>query len=719
MGWTVSAAPPKPFPVPQEPALPALRQDLEIMRSGTNADGAPAWVVYDPLQHKYFQINHEARELLSIWKKGSTISQWVQAAHDNLDLSVDPTSCTALLDFARASRWIFDDRPGHWHLMAEEVKKSHHSLPMQLVHNYLFFRFPLVQPQAALKAAMPFVAPLYSARAVAITASIGLIGLYFVSRQWSQFIATFHDYFSPEGLVCFSLSLFFVKALHELGHAFTAVRYGCRVPTIGVAFIVMAPLLYTDVTETWRLSNRKHRLLVDAAGILVELGIACLATFLWVFLPEGPARGVAFTMATTSWIMSVLLNMSPFTRFDGYYLLSDYLQVDNLQPRAFALGQWRLRQILFAPDVRPPEVLPPRLTNTLVAYAWIIWLYRFVIFTGIAVLVYHYFFKTLGIILFSVEIWFFVARPIVREIMSWPKIAVAQVSRGRTACTGLMALAAVLAFIVPWSGRIDAPALLADAEIASVFPPRAGMIKDVAVHSGDAVQKGDVLARLASPELDSAIQSSSIEVELYKARMSRTAGDQSDKSQLLILSGQLDSQIAKRDGLQNERDQLTVRAPISGTIATLAPHLQNGQWLAKNELIAVMTGGKQLVVRGYIAESHLSRVKEGMTGRFVPDDLTLRAALVTVHKLSLAGATTIDISELASVYGGRVSVEPDAAQRLAPVEAQYLAEFSLEPTAYSTRQTLRGVVQLNGARESFIFAMWRQVAKVLIRESGF
>ena len=699
--------------------LPELRQDLEILRSGTTRDGAPAWVIYDPVQHRYFQINHEARELLSVWKDGATVAEWLMAAGLRLDLAIGEPAALALLDFLRKSHLTLDTADGRWRTLWSEAETSKHSLLMQLVHNYLFFRIKLFNPQRMLTAAMPYVAPLYSRRATALVLFTGLIGLYLVSRQWTQFTTTFQGYLSGEGAIYFTVSLVLVKALHELGHAFTAVRYGCQVPAIGVAFIVMAPLLYTDVTDSWRLSNRRHRLLIDAAGVIVELGLACIATFMWVFLPDGPVRSIAFVIATTSWITSIVLNLSPFTRFDAYYLLSDLLQVDNLQTRAFAIGRWRLRQILFAPLLRPPETFAPRLTNILIVYSWVVWIYRAIVFTGIAVLVYHYFFKTLGIILFAIEIWFFIARPIVAELLAWPKLGLANIQKSRTALTGALASAALLALVVPWSTSIEVPAMLIDANTANVYPVHAAVVESVEVKTGQAVERGQVLARLMSPELDSAIRSAGIEIGLTRARLARVPGDQEDKAQSLILSDALKSQTAKLEGFEKEREQLIVRAPVSGTVASLMAHIQNGQWLQKTDLIAVITGNKSLVARGYLAEHALQRTAEGAAGRFIPDDLTMPSAGVTLRTIALAGATSIEIAELASVYGGRVAVEPDAAQKLTPVTAQYLAEFDTEPSAAFPRQAVRGVVHLKGTPESYATAAWRQVARVLIRESGF
>ncbi|NHW78486.1 site-2 protease family protein, partial [Escherichia coli] len=78
-----------------------------------------------------------------------------------------------------------------------------------------------------------------------------------------------------------------VKSLHELGHAFTAARYGLHVPAMGVAFMVLAPILYTDVTDAWRLSSRRQRMAIHAAGVIVELALASIALFAWALLPDG------------------------------------------------------------------------------------------------------------------------------------------------------------------------------------------------------------------------------------------------------------------------------------------------------------------------------------------------------------------------------------------------------------------------------------------------
>src|SRR5688500_3708598 len=149
----------------------------------------------------------------------------------------------------------------------------------------------------------------------------------------------------------------FAKVLHELGHAYTAHRHGCRVPAMGAAFLVLWPVLYTDTNEAWKVASRNARLQIGAAGMAAELALAACATLLWSFLPDGPLRSGVFLLSTSTWIITLAVNLSPFMRFDGYFLLSHLLNTPNLHERAFAFGRWHLREWLFGLGAPEPEAV--------------------------------------------------------------------------------------------------------------------------------------------------------------------------------------------------------------------------------------------------------------------------------------------------------------------------------------------------------------------------
>ena len=128
---------------------------------------------------------------------------------------------------------------------------------------------------------------------------------------------------------------------------------------------------------------------------------------------------MAFLLATTTWVSTLAINASPFMRFDGYFLLSDFLQMPNLHSRAFALARWDMREKLFKLGEPPPESFSDTKRLGLILFAWATWIYRLVLFLGIAALVYHFFIKALGIMLFLVEIVWFIAKPLWSEISEW------------------------------------------------------------------------------------------------------------------------------------------------------------------------------------------------------------------------------------------------------------------------------------------------------------
>jgi putative peptide zinc metalloprotease protein len=262
------------------------------------------------------------------------------------------------------------------------------------------------------------------------------------------------------------------------------------------------PVLWTDVTDAWRLSRRSERLLIDAAGMLAELTLAALATLLWSVLPDGALRSGAYLLASTAWLITLTINLNPFMRFDGYYLLSDSLDIANLQDRSFALARWHLRESLLNFNLAPPEVWPAQYRRWLIGYAYSTWAYRLLLFAGIAFAVYHFFFKALGLGLFAVEIGWFIVRPIAKEIAVWRQLLTTLKTPLRPRWTWLVPVLAVALLFIPWQTRLLLPGLLrAEAEL-TLYSPQPAQVLHVGVQEGDAVQAGQILLELTSPDLD-------------------------------------------------------------------------------------------------------------------------------------------------------------------------------------------------------------------------
>ena len=440
-------------------ALLPLREEIGIFPGPAADDGSPTWTLHDPARNRFYRLGWQEFEILSRWDCGD-FDILIGRVNAETTLTIEAQDVEELAHFLFAYDLLRSAGPQSTVRMVEKAVRQRETWWQWLLHNYLFLRVPLVRPDRFLTAAYPYVRFLYSRPFALSLLGVGLVGLYLIVRQWDVFLDTFVDLFTISGVASFGATLFCLKIVHELGHAFTAKRFGCRVPSMGVAFLVMVPMLYTDVNNSWKLTSRRQRLSIGLAGVTAELGCAAIAAFAWGFLPAGPMRSAAFLVATSTWVTTLLINLSPFMRYDGYYVLSDWLETPNLHARAFALAQWRMRETLLRLGDEPPEEFSPGRRRFLVCFAYLTWIYRFSLFVGIAAIVYHFAVKIVGISMMAVEVGFFVVRPIFNEARTWWRRRNDIRLNLHTVLTAAGAIAIVALLVAPWRSGIEAPATL-------------------------------------------------------------------------------------------------------------------------------------------------------------------------------------------------------------------------------------------------------------------
>ncbi len=703
----------------QKAPLPTLRDDLEIVPTAPLANGAPAWVIFDPVANRYFEIGRETLDMLLLWRTG-TVDMLVSRVRTELGRTITTDEVAEVIHFLISNALVRDIPKDDYRMMAEKVQGEKRSWFQTAMHSYLFFRIPLFRPDRFLHATWPFVAPLFTRTAVWAYIFIAIAGLYLVSRQWDQFTGTFQYMLSWQGAAFYGVSLVLVKSLHELGHAYMAVRYGLRVPTIGIAFMVLMPVLYTDTSGAWRLRSRRKRLMIDGAGIFTELALAAIATLLWVFLPDGGLRRCVFAVAATSWVTSLIINLNPLMRFDGYYILSDTLGFQNLQSRGFDMARWRLRELLFGLGEEPPEQLSARMRRTVVLHAWATWIYRFFLFLGIAILVYAFFIKLIGIILFVVEILWFILMPIWREMKCWWEIKSKIMASKRFVITsGIACFLAVLA-IIPWSTRVSVPAIMTVEHEQAIFAPFAGQISSLNVADGVKVRKGDPLLTLDAPKLMQDKKLAEERASLLESRIGRTGSDDKDRASLIVLTNELKEVREELAGLKRIAAELVIRAPFDGVVADVDPELHKGLWINTKTPLAIIQGGTTPRIKGYVAERDVFRLGQGAAVRFIPDDPDLPIVPATVSEVAEASAERLDEPYLALPYGGSIPIEEARKEDLRPMEAAY--PVSMIPASQTQpplpKKAIRGVSVISGDPESFFARAKRQVLKVLVREMG-
>ena len=698
--------------------IPYLRQDLEILRGNSREDGSPAWLLYDAVRNKYFTLGLTAFKLIKNWKGGEDIQNFEKKI--NLEgIETNSDEIKSFIGFLQQNNLILQPSGQNVSYLLQQKNSMKKSWMLNLVHSYLFFKIPLFKPDEWLGKNLSKVKNLGSAKFRNLIYILGFIGICLVIQQFEVFKKTFLYFFTFNGLMLYFITLILVKCLHELGHAFVAKNYGCRVSAIGIAFLVFFPFLYTDTTDAWRLRNHKERLLINFAGILTELHLALIATFIWGLLPEGGLKSAMFFIATTSWISSLLINVSPFMRFDGYYVFSDWLKAENLQPRSFALARWKIRETLFGLNHKPPEEINPSRRWTFIVYAWATWLYRFFLFIGIALLVYHLAFKILGIILFIIEIYWFIMLPILKELKQWWMMrSEIKINKQSFRTISILIICLMILFL-PWKSSMKIPAIYVSEKYSKIYAPYPAKIKEVFIVKEQEVDLGQNLIELYSPELDEEINSIQRKIQLTKTKINRMSGTSGNMDEYLTYQQRFIALQSELSGLIKIREKLVIKAPNKGKVKDLAS-LSNNMWVSNlDQLLGIVHYGTGNV-KAFIKEEQIDRFQENTPAVFIPNDGDHKKIHLISKKLDLSAVNNLPYISLASIHNGPIGIRnfTSGEYQYRPETAHYVADFKLVNKS-SIKFELPGYVHVEGNRYSPFVRFFRNVFSVLVRESGF
>jgi len=698
--------------------LAPIREELALLPGPVMPDGQPSWTLHDPVRDQFFRIDWPTFEILSRWSLGDA-GRIAQAVNRETTLHLDADAVMGVAAFLTGNELV--ERYGAAE-MAARLKAMEGSAWQKFIHNYLFFRVPLWRPDRWLERWQP-VAALFQTRGfLLVSLAVLLADVWLVASQSQVFFGTLVDTLSPRGFLFYALAVVAVKFLHELGHAFVAKRHGCTVPAMGIAFLVLWPVAYTDTNSVWRLTDRWQRLRVSSAGVAVELVVAVWATLAWALLPPGAVRSAAYFLATTSWVMTLLVNASPFMRFDGYFILCDLLDMPNLHARSFALARWRLREWLFRLGESPPEHFRKGKEWALILFATVTWLYRLAVFLGIAVLVYHFTIKLVGIVLFGIEIYYFVLLPIARELGAWaerwPAIKADPASLRHSRRVLIGAGLAIVLLVVPLPSSVTASGLLQPSQTWEIIAPEPSQIARANLVQGLRLAAGEPVVRLQAGDLEMQAQVNQARIRQMAWQASAAGLAEETRSGWQVDRQQLAVAQREGDAISASRDRLDLRSPFAGRIADVEPGLGVGQWVKGGERLGVAYVPGAMVVETYLVESDIRRVRPGSRASFVSDS---GEGVLDLEVVAIDADVTRSLPDgmLTTLSGGHISVRVGEEGRV-PEQAIYRVILAVrsDPGALAARKW-RGQVAIMADWRPIAAPYVNQVLGVLMREAGF
>lgn len=674
-------------------------------------------VLYDPLTHRYYDLRPASAALLALWHLRDPVRICAEAARRGLK---DAQSTLDALARFLARHGLLQVVPANGFDSFHHVLAKENSFKARL-GRMLFLRLRMGNPEPLLDWLQPLAAPLMTRGFRWLTLAAFVLALSFLIRQPEQLAEALRQTASLQGALGLLLALALVKLFHELGHAFQAKRLGLRVPGYGVLFMVGLPMPFTELSDTWRLPRARDRLRVDAGGILAELTIAAWASLAFVFWPDGPVRQVLFAMAGSSLAMSLMINLNPLMRFDGYFLLADATGVKNLQPRSLALAQWALRERLFGWGDPMPEQLPTRTRRRMIAYAVAVYLYRVFLTFSIAALILWWLPTAVGAPLAVLYVLLFLLVPIGTELRVWLSRRREALRRRQTWRSLLVFGALALLLCYPFAQTITVPARLTPQNwqvIAS--QDTATLIRQPT--DGSQVVGGQVLWQFSDPALAFASARNATNQQTIQTQIERSASQTALRDQLPLLRSELTRLEAAATQLAQQARALDIRAPFDGQVILAQTLPQRGTALPLGPQVTlgyVLPPAEQITwgVDAYILGDQIQRLGDSPSGTFRADGAALAPFEVTQITWGRNPVDRIDHPEALEPFGGPLRTRTDDTER-PRMNTYALSAVPAADRADPMARVVTGRLVLKGAPKSLLARTGQRIAQVLVQQAG-
>lgn len=551
----------------------ALRPNLHVQRQVFR--GETWYVVRDPMNDSYFRLRPDAYAFAARLSPDRTVEEvWDELLEADPEHALGQQDVLQLLNQLHGANLLYYRGSVDTAKIFERVDRVEREKVKNRLMNILYPHIPLFDPDRFLKAGRPFIRAMLSPAGWALWLFVIGLGLKACIENASELWASTEGVLAPSNWWALFVGTLIVKTVHEAGHALVTAYYGGEVHTVGVMMMLFTPMPYVDATAAWSFRSRWHRALVGMAGMLFEFFVAAIAALVWKNTAQGVVHSVAYNMMWVASVTSLFFNLNPLVRFDGYYILSDVLDVPNLAQRAQRVFHYALeRYLLGNHHLHNPEEKPGE-SVLLFGYAVLSGIYRMMM--GFSIMLYvggKYLILGALIAAFAAVSW--LVLPVfksVRFLLTAPSLSRVRM-RAIAVSFILFAGAVSLMALVPAPRRFRAPGVLEATRQAQVVTDAPGTVIRF-TPSGTRVKAGEQLAELKNPEIDQDLEMARAQLEEIGA-IEQKANVQS-LADLEPLRQRRKAIETMMDNLREQKAGLVVKARFDGV--WVVPHgtsLQN------------------------------------------------------------------------------------------------------------------------------------------------
>jgi putative peptide zinc metalloprotease protein len=574
---------------------PRLRATAQISRQFYRGD---RWyVVRDPAGNQFHRLSDAAYKFVGLLDGRRTVGEAWELVGGQLedDAPTQPEVIQILSQLFSANLVETDISPDATVLLRRHKKQMQRKMQGRLM-NVLFPRIPVWDPNRFLTRWMPVVKPFISKAGAVLWLVMVLCAVGALASHWTELKDAASDSIDPKNWLYLWATFVLIKFIHELGHAFTCRRFGGEVHEMGIMFLVMVPTPYVDASTAWAFPNKWARMLVGAGGMMVELFFASIMAFVWIATKDSHTlvSQISYNAMLIASVTTVIFNANPLLRYDGYYMLSDFWEIPNLQQKAKDYSIGLIKRHIFR--VKSQQPLPPPYQRAqLFVYSIASGAYR--IFVGLAIII---------MVAFKVPVLGYLMA--IGGVVTWLGVPIYKISkylaiepelhRKRAPAIaftlGVVAALVVVVGLIKFPVNVDATGMVQPSEKFVLHALTPGFVQSIQAKDGEYLHKGDVILVSDDDQLDSQIQQQRARV--LGAQYAEQEAAVSDETQRQIEAETIKALQGQLDDLLRHKEEQTIRAPIDGYL--IAPKLSDnqGKWIARGEEVATVAQMQKLEV---------------------------------------------------------------------------------------------------------------------------
>lgn len=694
---------------------PRLRTHARIHR---HSYGGEVWyILQDNVSGRFYRFTPIAYHVIGLMDGSRTIQDiWEKAAERfGDDAPTQGDMIRVLSQLHSADVLVSTVSPDVEEILTRSDKVARGKI-MAYVKSPLFMRFPLFDPEKLLQRTAFIFRPAFSALGFMVWVAVVGWALFQAVQHWPELTHNIMDrILSGQNLLIIGLVYPVIKAVHEFGHAYAVKRWGGEVHEMGIMLLVLMPLPYVDASSASAFTEKRRRILVTASGIMVELFIASVAMFAWLNLGQGLARSVAFNAMFIGSVSTVLFNANPLLRYDGYYLLSDFLEIPNLAQRSITWIGYLIKRYIFGMKKTEQPYARPDEKFWLTVYSIAAFIYRVFIYVSIILFISGKFF-IIGVLL---GIWAFinmVVMPVFNRINFVVFSPALREKRFQAVLISSVAigLIAALVFLMPFPSWTRAEGVIWVPDGSLVRVGASGFVETVQVPSGSAVDKGQILIQCVDPFLNAQLRVQEAQLGALRARYD--AESYYDRVQASITEEELLAVQASLERTRERSRELTITSPVAGMLVLPGEQDLPGRFVNQGELLAYVIQDRPPTVRIVVSQADVDLVRrrnEGVLVRLAEDLDRIYEARV-LREVPGAEAR-LPSNALGLAGGGEFAVAPWDQEGLQTMENLFQFELQLPPDVRQAKVGGRVYVRFDHGSTPLAYQWYRSLRQMFLK----